>query len=114
MSPCVFCAITAGQAAAEIVQVWADAIAVVPLDPCTDGHLIVIPRAHVEDAAEDPIITGAAAARAAEIAEHAAPCNIITSVGAHASQTIRHLHWHVVPRRPGDGLALPWPQVGAS
>lgn len=33
---------------------------------------------------------------------------IITSIGANATQTVRHTHLHVVPRRPGDGLALPW------
>jgi histidine triad (HIT) family protein len=35
-------------------------------------------------------------------------CNIITSVGSAATQTVRHLHVHVVPRRRGDGLQLPW------
>jgi histidine triad (HIT) family protein len=36
------------------------------------------------------------------------PCNIITSAGSDATQTVFHLHLHVVPRRAGDGLALPW------
>jgi hypothetical protein len=35
-------------------------------------------------------------------------CNLITSVGADATQSVRHLHIHVVPRREGDGLMLPW------
>jgi len=36
------------------------------------------------------------------------PCNVITSVGREATQSVFHLHVHVVPRREGDGLALPW------
>lgn len=34
--------------------------------------------------------------------------NIITSRGSAATQTVYHLHLHVVPRREGDGLGLPW------
>lgn len=33
---------------------------------------------------------------------------VITSIGADATQTVFHTHIHVVPRRPGDGLTLPW------
>jgi diadenosine tetraphosphate (Ap4A) HIT family hydrolase len=35
-------------------------------------------------------------------------CNFITSAGAAATQSVPHLHVHVIPRRDGDGLALPW------
>ena len=34
--------------------------------------------------------------------------NLITSIGAAATQTVFHLHVHVVPRHEGDGLLLPW------
>lgn len=103
---CVFCRIIDGLEPATIVKEWSDALAIVPLDPVVDGHLLVLPVVHVEDATRSPGISALAMARAAELAE--APCNIITSAGAEATQTIRHLHIHIVPRRPGDGLALPW------
>jgi histidine triad (HIT) family protein len=47
---------------------------------------------------------------AAELAAAIMPdaFNIITSAGRDATQTVDHLHLHLVPRRPGDGLALPW------
>lgn len=103
---CVFCQIVAGQAVATQVRQWSDAIAIVPLNPVTAGHVLVIPRFHVVDALEDPRITASVMHAAAELAER--PCNIITSAGAEATQTVFHLHIHVVPRRQGDGLALPW------
>ena len=103
---CVFCAIVAGRAPATFVRQWADTIAIVPLQKVTDGHLLVIPRAHVRDASESPHIAGLAMARAAELARP--PFNIITSAGREATQSVWHLHLHIVPRREDDGLALPW------
>ena len=68
----------------------------------------MLPRVHVPDAGTDPDVTAAVMRRAAELmAEHGA-ANLITSRGAAATQTVFHLHVHVVPRRPGDGLMLPW------
>ncbi|HEX5566619.1 MAG TPA: HIT domain-containing protein [Streptomyces sp.] len=110
MAPCVFCEIVAGRAPATIVRQWDDALAIVPLGPVVDGHTLVIPRQHVADFAEDPDVTAATARRAAELGrdlqlQHA---NLITSWGRHATQTVFHLHLHLVPRASGDGLPLPW------
>lgn len=106
MGDCVFCRIVAETEPAKIIYWWRDAIAIVPLNPVVDGHVLVIPRRHVADATDHPEVTADTMARAAEIA--VPPCNIITSAGAEATQTVFHLHIHVVPRRAGDGLALPW------
>lgn len=105
---CVFCAIIADRSklVTPLVHEWSDAVAVVPLNPCTSGHLMVIPKAHVEDAIEDPIVTMAAMGRAVSIAVRHA--HIITNAGWRANQTIQHLHIHIVPRREGDGLMMPW------
>lgn len=103
---CVFCRIAAGTAAATVVAEWPDAIAIVPLGPVTPGHLLVIPRCHVADATTEPVVTASVMQRALEVAPW--PFNLITSAGADATQTVFHLHVHVVPRRPGDGLTLPW------
>jgi histidine triad (HIT) family protein len=91
------------------VRRWPDALAIRPLRPVTDWHLLVIPVRHVATAATDPHLTGRVASYAAAlVAEARWQANILTSVGPAATQTVHHLHWHVVPRRPGDGLALPW------
>lgn len=108
MSTCVFCEIVAGRAPASIVQEWPDAIAIVPLNPVVDGHVLVLPRAHVQDAADDPAVTATAMHRAAQLMVDVGDANIITSKGAAATQTVFHLHVHVVPRRHGDDLPLPW------
>jgi histidine triad (HIT) family protein len=103
---CVFCAIVAGDAPATVVYRWPDALAIVPLGPVTRGHLLVIPTVHVPDALADPDVTAATMRAAAELAT--GPCNLITSVGREATQSVFHLHVHIVPRAAGDGLALPW------
>lgn len=113
MADCVFCAIVARQAPARILREWPDAVALLSIDPYADGHALVVPRAHVRDAAQDPVVTGAVMTRAAQFAgETMTSANILTSWGAAATQTEFHLHVHVVPRVPGDRSRLglwPWP-----
>lgn len=108
--PCPFCEINLGRAPATFVNEWSDAIAIAPLNPVVDGHTLVIPKTHVTDFADDPDVSGATARRAAQLCRdldlmHA---NLITSRGVHATQSVFHLHLHLVPRAENDGLALPW------
>jgi histidine triad (HIT) family protein len=75
----------------------------------TEGHILVIPKRHVRDALHNPDVTARTMQRAAELgACRKRSMNLITSVGAVATQTVFHLHIHLVPRREGDGLQLPW------
>jgi histidine triad (HIT) family protein len=108
--PCPFCEIVAGRAAAAIIRRWDDALAIVPLDPVVYGHTLVIPKTHVTDFAADPDVTAATTRRAAELAGDfpAGAMNLITSRGKAATQSVFHLHLHLVPRTENDGLALPW------
>ncbi|MFD5564972.1 HIT family protein [Kitasatospora griseola] len=109
MTSCVFCAIAAGTAPAVVVCEWPDAIAIRPRSGGVNpGHLLVIPRAHVADVGSDPVVSAAVMARAAELAADLPAANVITSKGSAATQTVFHLHIHVVPRADGDGLPLPW------
>ncbi|WP_176459386.1 MULTISPECIES: HIT family protein [unclassified Rhodococcus (in: high G+C Gram-positive bacteria)] len=80
-----------------------------PLNPVVPGHRLFVPVEHAEDAAASPWRAGSACMAAAEyVRHHEIDANIITSIGAAATQTIRHTHVHVVPRALNDGLALPW------
>jgi len=105
-TPCAFCDIVAGRANPDGMRRGNGWVAFIPLEPVCDGHLLVAPVVHVPDALADPDVTAMVAAAAARLARP--PCNLITSVGAAATQTISHLHVHIVPRRLADGLTLPW------
>ncbi|MFI0742418.1 HIT domain-containing protein [Streptomyces sp. NPDC021100] len=113
---CVFCRIIAGTEPATVVREWDDALAIMPRGGVNAMHTLVIPRRHVDNAVVDPAITALTMARAAELgAELDCDLNLITSVGPLATQTVPHLHIHLLPRAEGDGLPLPWtPQQEAS
>lgn len=110
VSDCVFCDIGRNEAEATVLRDTGDCLVIAPLNPVSLGHALVIPRIHVSDALAMPKVTGLVMTRAAEYAawQGAHGYNLITSVGEVATQTVFHLHVHVVPRRPDDGLALPW------
>lgn len=106
---CPFCEIIAGRAPATVVHEWSDTIAIHPLNPVTPGHILVIPKVHVADFATDPKVSADAMLHAAQLMQWTdRPMNVITSRGREATQSVFHLHLHLVPRAENDGLALPW------
>lgn len=115
MPDCPFCAIAAGEAPATIVREWPDALAIRPRSGgVNDSHVLVIPRVHVADAGVDPEVTAAVMRRAAELVRERPSANLITSKGLPATQSVFHLHVHVITRAANDGFPLPWtPQQAA-
>jgi histidine triad (HIT) family protein len=96
-------------------------VAFQPLAPVVPGHFLVVPRKHVAHALESPGSAGKALELAGYLANQMSleSVNFITSAGTAATQTVFHLHIHIIPRHEGDGLALPWtgqirPQGGGS
>jgi histidine triad (HIT) family protein len=108
-SDCAFCDIIAGNAPAVIAYTWPEAIAFIPLNPVTVGHVLIVPRRHINLPHEDQELYKAVCGRAAVFAglmdTH---YNLITNVGEDATQSITHLHVHIIPRFFRDGLQLPW------
>lgn len=97
-----------------VVADYGDVVIIEPLEPVTIGHVLVIPKAHVPSALASldiSALTMRTAVWHANVTGIGA-CNFITSHGPQASQTVFHLHMHIIPRREGDGLRLPWTRGG--
>ena len=116
MSDCLFCAIASGEQPAEIVL--ADEVAVAFLDsrPVFKGHVLVIPRDHYETLADlpaelvGPLFTRVQRVSAALPAALGAQGTFV-ALNNVVSQSVPHLHVHVVPRTRGDGLrGFFWPR----
>lgn len=102
---CVFCQRIAND---EYDDRFANHVIFEPLNPVTPGHMLVVPIPHtpnLNDGRLEPDQTGWALRYFTnDLDEY----NIITSKGDAATQTIQHLHFHIVPRVKDDGLKLPW------
>lgn len=111
---CVFCAIVCGDEDATVVREWPDTIAILPRGGVGQrgDHVLVIPRGHVATAIEDPAVTGLVSTCAAQLAVELGwdNANVIFNVGPYGSATVLHIHGHLLRRRLGDHILLPWPQ----
>jgi histidine triad (HIT) family protein len=115
---CIFCDIVAGKAEAEIV--WRDDISVAFLDkrPLFPGHILLVPVQHVKTLADLPASQVAPLFQAAQRLETAVESAMraegtFIAVNNNVSQSVLHLHVHIVPRTKGDGLkGFFWPRRG--
>ncbi|MEJ2870889.1 HIT family protein [Actinomycetospora sp. OC33-EN08] len=107
--PCAFCAIVAGDAPAHEVHRDEATVAFLDLKPVFGGHVLLVPRGHVTTLADLPAeqVPGffALAQRLERAVETAmdVPGSLVL-VNNVVSQSVPHLHLHVIPRRPKDGL----------
>jgi histidine triad (HIT) family protein len=118
---CVFCSIRDGQVPAVVVAEDERALAIMDINPINDGHVLVIPRAHAatffEIAEEDLIAAIRLAKRVAiGIRKALAPdgLNLIQNNGVAASQSVPHVHLHLIPRWVDDGKGLTWELIPGS
>lgn len=115
---CVFCEIVAGRLRSDVVAEDDSTLAFMDIDPGSEGHLLVIPKAHSVDLLsvppEDLIATTLVAQRIAQ-AMHAQMgaegVNLLNCCGAVGWQSVFHFHLHVIPRysdKSRDRLELPY------
>lgn len=117
MADCLFCAIAAGDV--EAARVWEDEDVVAFLDvrPVFKGHTLIVPRRHVVTLPDlpaelrDPFLAAGQRVAAAMVAGLEAQGSFM-AVNNVVSQSVPHLHLHVVPRTKGDGLrGFFWPRT---
>lgn len=117
MSTCVFCQIATGEASAHVVARTEHTVAFLDNRPVFKGHVLVIPTDHVVTLPElpDTVLTPffAEVRRiAAVIPDVLDAQGTFVAMNNKVSQSVAHLHCHVVPRTKGDGLrGFFWPRV---
>jgi histidine triad (HIT) family protein len=113
---CVFCDIVAGRSDAHVVLDDESTLAFLDVRPLFPGHCLVVPKAHVETIRDlppelvDPFFQSVRLL--AGIVEDALDAHgTFVAVNNKVSQSVPHLHAHVVPRRRKDGLkGFFWPR----
>lgn len=113
---CKFCEIAAGRAEAEIVFEDGQTRAFLDARPLFPGHTLLIPREHYETLADLPAtllapLFGNAQFLTRAVQEAFGAEGSFVAINNRVSQSVPHLHVHIVPRRPKDGLrGFFWPR----
>jgi histidine triad (HIT) family protein len=114
--PCTFCEIVSGASFAHIVLHDAVSVAFLDARPVFPGHVLLVPRAHHETLADlpDDLLSPlfGNARRLTSAAERGLGADgTFVAINNRVSQSVPHLHIHVVPRRRKDGLrGFFWPR----
>lgn len=117
VNDCPFCRIVGRLEPAVVVDETAHTLAFFPLEPATRGHTMVVSKWHIADffelddhQAHAVGVSVLRVARALRAVLEPEGMNIITSAGEAASQSVMHLHVHLVPRWTGDPVGEIWPR----
>ena len=110
---CIFCKIINNEIPSMKVYEDDKVLAFMDISPLSQGHLLVIPKAHaatIHEIAEDDFIAVMSAthklATAVKKALNPEGINLMQLNGSAANQVVPHLHIHIVPRWSGDGLTI--------
>ena len=115
-SRCTFCAIAAGEAEATIVLEDDRFLAFLDHRPVFHGHVLLIPREHTGTLPDLPLEDAGPLLERAQLLARAVPQAMaaegtFVAINNGVSQSVPHLHVHVVPRSRGDGLrGFFWPR----
>jgi histidine triad (HIT) family protein len=117
MADCVFCEIVSGRTEAEVVLERDDVLGFLDVRPLFKGHVLLVPREHVETLPDLPAeqrdgFLAAAQDIATAVKEALGAQGSFMALNNTVSQSVPHLHLHVVPRTKGDGLrGFFWPRT---
>jgi histidine triad (HIT) family protein len=114
---CIFSKIVAGQIPAQKVYEDDVVLAFLDINPISDGHTLVIPKKKYERMDDCPAeFLGQLCSRLGRIAQavvaamDAEGYNVLCNNGRAAGQLIDYVHFHIIPRKSGDGVLAKWPQ----
>jgi histidine triad (HIT) family protein len=114
---CVFCSIVAGDVPADVVLDEPDFLAFLDRRPVFKGHMLLVPREHVVTLPDLPArlrdgFLEAGQRLATAVVEGLGAQGSFVAMNNVVSQSVPHLHLHVVPRTKGDGLrGFFWPRT---
>ncbi|ONI91366.1 HIT family protein [Actinosynnema sp. ALI-1.44] len=114
---CLFCEIVAGREPAFVVAAESDGTAFLDTRPVFKGHVLVVPPTHIETLADLPATDlagyfGFVQRIAVAVKEGLGAQGTFVAMNNTVSQSVPHLHTHVVPRTKGDGLrGFFWPRT---
>jgi histidine triad (HIT) family protein len=117
MTGCLFCAIAAGTTPAQLVLETPEVVGFLDIRPVFKGHVLVVPRQHIDTLVELPdalmqSLFGTVRSVAAAVRTAYGAQGSFVAVNNTVSQSVPHLHVHVVPRTKGDGLrGFFWPRT---
>lgn len=113
---CVFCKIVAGQIPATKILEDEHAVAFLDIGPLAEGHVLLIPTGHwttldwmPADEAGAMLRHLPALGRAVQAATGCEGFNVLQNNGPVAHQVVMHVHFHIIPRNPGDAFRFNWP-----
>jgi len=114
---CLFCRIVAGDVVAEVVWATDQMVGFLDHRPVFKGHVLLVPRPHVVTLPDlppelrDPFLASGQRLAAAMVDALGAQGSFV-AINNTVSQSVPHLHLHVVPRTKGDGLrGFFWPRT---
>lgn len=117
MPGCVFCQIVSGELPGHVVLETDDLLAFLDTRPVFKGHVLLVPREHVETLPDLPAelrdgFMEAAQRLAVAVKDGLGAQGSFVAINNTVSQSVPHLHLHVVPRTKGDGLrGFFWPRT---
>ena len=121
VSHCIFCDLIHGAGEASVCYEDAQALAFMDIQPVNAGHVLVVPKEHLESLEDVP---AELAMHLFEVALRLAPIvrrvggsddmNIVVNSGEAAGQDVFHYHVHLIPRVAGDGFDIPLPFNGSA
>jgi histidine triad (HIT) family protein len=113
MDDCIFCKIIAGKIPCHKIYEDENFISFLDINPVAEGHVLVATKRHFRTLLDvDPRIAGEYLKVVQKVARKVCDAlgvtdfNVVNANGRLAQQSVDHVHYHIVPRRPSDGIDL--------